>query len=261
MKSILFFDIDGTLLSEKTKIIPQSAIDAIKQAQNNGHLIFINTGRPLASIPKYIKDIHYDGIICGCGTYIEYQNKVLYHQSLDPQLISLILKHLKQDHMYALLEGKDALYYDQNNTYEHIDHIKTNYQKLGLDTSHTWDDASICFDKMTVWHDKQSDFDTFYKAMIPYFDYIKRSEKFGEWIPHHHSKATAMIFLSDYFHIDNENTYAFGDSTNDLPMLKQAKHAVAMKESNPEIFKYVEFITKDVDDDGIEYALKHYHLI
>lgn len=261
MKSILYFDIDGTLLSEKTKKVPQSAINAIKRAQKNGHLIFINTGRPLASIPQYIKDIGYDGIICGCGTYIEYHGQILYYQPIDRQIIDIIVKHLKLNHMYALLEGKDAVYYDQNNTYEHINEIKENYYKLNLDTSHTWDDHSISFDKMTVWHDDKSDFDSFYEVMSPYFDYIKRADHFGEWVPHHHSKASAMTFLSEYFHIDNENTYAFGDSTNDLAMLKQAKHAVAMKESSPEILDYVEFVTKDVDDDGIEYALEHFNLI
>ncbi len=41
----LFFDIDGTLLSEITKEIPQSALDALKKTAEKGNLTFINTGR------------------------------------------------------------------------------------------------------------------------------------------------------------------------------------------------------------------------
>ena len=41
----LFFDIDGTLLSEKTRQIPESAKEALKEARRRGHLVFINTGR------------------------------------------------------------------------------------------------------------------------------------------------------------------------------------------------------------------------
>lgn len=50
-KSVLFFDIDGTLLSEKTKVIPESAMGALDKAKKEGHLLFINTGRTVCSIP------------------------------------------------------------------------------------------------------------------------------------------------------------------------------------------------------------------
>ena len=42
-QSILFFDIDGTLLSDKTGKIPDSALEALAEAKKNGHLLFINT--------------------------------------------------------------------------------------------------------------------------------------------------------------------------------------------------------------------------
>ena len=40
-KAALFFDIDGTILSEKTKEIPKSAIEALLVAQKKGHLLFV----------------------------------------------------------------------------------------------------------------------------------------------------------------------------------------------------------------------------
>ena len=44
-KAALFFDVDGTLIDEQTKIVPESTLRALKQARENGHLVFINTGR------------------------------------------------------------------------------------------------------------------------------------------------------------------------------------------------------------------------
>ena len=38
----LFYDIDGTLLSEKTGRVPESAVQALKEARAKGHLVFIN---------------------------------------------------------------------------------------------------------------------------------------------------------------------------------------------------------------------------
>ena len=41
----LFFDVDGTLVDDKTKEIPPSAVSAIKKAKEKGHKVFINSGR------------------------------------------------------------------------------------------------------------------------------------------------------------------------------------------------------------------------
>ena len=37
-KAALFFDVDGTLIDEQTKIVPESTLCALKQARENGHL-------------------------------------------------------------------------------------------------------------------------------------------------------------------------------------------------------------------------------
>lgn len=49
-RAALFFDIDGTVLSEITKEIPASTVDALKRAHDAGHFLFINTGRTYCSV-------------------------------------------------------------------------------------------------------------------------------------------------------------------------------------------------------------------
>lgn len=71
-KKMIFFDIDGTILHEKTRTIPQSTLSAIKKARENGHLAFINTGRTFFNLTDDILGIGFDGYVCGCGTYIHY---------------------------------------------------------------------------------------------------------------------------------------------------------------------------------------------
>ena len=71
-RHMIFFDIDGTLLDEKVGIVPESAVRALQKAKENGHLIFICTGRCKAIWPKNILDIGFDGVIGGCGTNIYY---------------------------------------------------------------------------------------------------------------------------------------------------------------------------------------------
>ena len=81
-RAALFLDIDGTILSEITKEIPQSALDAMRAAKRAGHLLFINTGRTFCSIPPKISQFEFDGFLCGCGTYLTYHDEVLFSRSI-----------------------------------------------------------------------------------------------------------------------------------------------------------------------------------
>ena len=46
-KSIIFLDIDGTLVNTDAnpEFIPESAIKAVHQARQNGHQVYLCTGR------------------------------------------------------------------------------------------------------------------------------------------------------------------------------------------------------------------------
>ncbi len=61
-KKALFFDIDGTILSEITGKIPESASAALQKAHDLGHLLFINTGRTICCLPPMICQLPFSGI-------------------------------------------------------------------------------------------------------------------------------------------------------------------------------------------------------
>ena len=75
------------------------------------------------------------------------------------------------------------------------------------------------------------------------------------------NKATAIHFLLDYLNFEEVETYGFGDSMNDIEMFNCVNHSIAMGNSRHGVKELAEFVTKDVLDDGIEFALKQYKLI
>lgn len=54
---------------------------------------------------------------------------------------------------------------------------------------------------------------------------------------------------------------AFGDGENDLEMLKAVKIGVAMGNGEEQVKRIADYITTDIDSDGIFNACKHYKLI
>ena len=64
-RKILFFDIDGTLITDDGKrYFPDSAKEAIQKARENGHLAFINTGRVFCNVTEEIRSAGFDGFVC-----------------------------------------------------------------------------------------------------------------------------------------------------------------------------------------------------
>ena len=98
-QKILFFDIDGTLIDEETDVVPESAKKALAAAKEKGHLLFICSGRCLAIIPQNVVELGFDGLIGGCGTYIEMEGKEVYHHTLPMELQKEIIKDLEKYHI------------------------------------------------------------------------------------------------------------------------------------------------------------------
>lgn len=259
--NIIFFDIDGTLLNEKTYEVPDSAKESIRKAQENGHLVFINTGRPILEIDDCIKELNFDGYICGCGTYIEFKNEELFHKSLGIDLSKQIADKLREYKIDAILEGKHGVYYDVNIYSEDVRRIKERHTNEGFYKGQTFDDSDINFDKLVIWTNENSNFEEFHKEFESVLEFIHRGENFYELVPSGFSKASGIEYLIEHLDIPHENTYAIGDSTNDLSMLEYVKNSIAMGNSSPQLFDIVSFVTKDIEENGIEYALKHYNIV
>lgn len=258
-RKIMFFDIDGTLLSEKTATIPESTILAFKKAKEKGHLLFINTGRPISTINQSIKDLNPDGYVCGCGTYIQYHGKELFSTTLSNTRCNEIIEDLKKYNVDGVLEGKEAVYFAPMIRHPFPSGMHEVYKNNKFNVR-SFLDTPVIFDKFAVWFDQESDIEGF-KASIPDFDYIVRGNDFGEIVPLGHSKATGIQYLLDYFTIDIDDCYVFGDSMNDLSMLEYVKHAIVMGNGEPELFEHAYYVTKDIEEDGIYHALKHLALI
>ena len=64
-----------------------------------------------------------------------------------------------------------------------------------------------------------------------------------------------------YYDIDINEAMAFGDGGNDVEMLEAVKYGIAMGNANDNLKQIADFITLDVDNDGVAYALKQYNVL
>lgn len=262
MTSVIFFDIDGTLVTEDArKTIPESTRKAIALARKNGCLTFINTGRTIFNVSRDVRSLGFDGYICGCGTYIEYKGDVLLRNSLEQSFCRKIAGIVRECGVTPVYEHRDGYFFDDTAVHNAgLDDFLAVFVDEGIPVDRRVDDPKFLFDKFVIWENPGCDMERFRREIGSYFDIIDRGGGFCENVPLGFTKATAIEKVLKMLDIPIENAYAIGDSANDLPMLRAVPNSIAMGGSEG-IYPYVSYITTPINDDGIYNALKHFRLI
>lgn len=258
-RKIAFFDLDGTITSERDGTIPSSAIEAIRRAKEQGHLLFVNSGRTYCAIEPRFKDIGFDGYVCGCGTNIFYGEEELLRISQTREVTSELIHQARKTDVDLALESKTDINFDLSRELHHPDakRIYEYYIKNRIPMSSDIESENYICDKFVIWFERESQLTEFREVSDQYFECIDRGGNFREFVPLGYSKASGIQYLLDYFTLKDEQAYAFGDSNNDLSMLTYVKHSVAMGNAEPEELKNMtSFVTKNASEDGIYFALE-----
>ena len=236
-------------MSESTK-------EAIRIARANGHICMINTGRTKRLVGENLTgQVEFDGLLLGCGTEIEYHGKQLMHKTFSMEESKAILAAMKKYHVDAILEGSREDYAPRGEEVfsQAFRDMAAEIEERKYDR---YANALGNFDKLYAYAETPEGMDAMKRELAGILDFIDREHGYHELVPTGYSKATAIRYITDYLKIPMEDTVAIGDSNNDLPMLKYAHTSIAMGNSSEQVLETADYITTDVDKDGIWNALK-----
>lgn len=273
----IFLDVDGTLINYNGEL-PASAVEAIKDAQANGHKVLPLTGRSKAEIYDYILDIGFDGYIGGNGAYIEYEDEVILRKTLTSEEEEKIVDWLHERGLEFYLESNSGLYASEN--------FRERGKQPMIDyATYTGDDKASVFTVDTAFPDMIYGADLYrddiakisfildsyedYKAAIEKFPHLKvgtwggDGEKaiFGDIGIQNITKATAVEMFLERTEADRKDTFAFGDAKIDNSMIEFCEIGVAMGSGGDSTKAIADYITATVDNDGLKKAFEHFELI
>lgn len=274
---LVFIDIDGTLADDHHHV-PQSAIDACRQAQRNGHLLFICTGRSLMKIEQGILDLGFDGVVSVAGARADINGRTLFEHLISPEAIDAATAYfLAHDIRNYQWQGPDGMYVSRGymqylqakgsawkdpqfaSRWHVIEDLDTHGQSLG---------ASIRASKGSYFADRgnPTPFEDTCKALSPWFTtvsgtYGKISDNHGELLIPGVDKGTAVEQVARTLGYSISDTIALGDGGNDMAMILAAGTSVAMGNGIEEIKQAADMVTDSVEDDGFAHAFSRLGLI
>jgi len=276
-KKYIFLDVDGTLVDYHNHL-PESAVQAIHQAQANGHKIYTVTGRSKAEMYKEILDIGFDGYIGGNGSYIESENQVVKEETLTLEDTTKIIHWLNDRNLEFYVEANAGLFGSENFLQRSIPTLQA-YSAYKGKSDPSKANAKTTFPDMiygeNLYRKDVNKISFILESYQDYLDCVKffpeykvgtwggAGEKalFGDVALKNITKATAIDELLVYLHADVKNTLAFGDAKVDIPMLEHCQIGVAMGNGGPEIKAMADYITDSVEENGLYHAFEHFNLI
>lgn len=277
MSKIIFLDVDGTLVDYENRI-PESAIKAIRKARENGHRVYICTGRSKAEVYPELWDIGLDGMIGGNGSYVEDTGTVVMHQLITLEQCCRIVDWLNSRKLEFYLESNNGLFASEHFAKKAQPAIREYSRRKGKPSA---DKATVdnVFPDM-IYGEKlyRNDLNKISYLLNSYQDFLETKEQFpdmenGTWGGAGETalfgdlgvkgitKGNAISHLLDYLKAKPEDTIAFGDAKIDIPMLECCEIGVAMENGGKEIKEIADYITDDVENDGLYNAFVKFGLI
>ncbi|MCR5294372.1 MAG: HAD family hydrolase [Lachnospiraceae bacterium] len=268
---ICFFDIDDTLW-DFHMYLPESTREALAKLKENGHYVFLNSGRARAMIrdPKLFS-LGFNGVVSGMGTMAEYvkeglagpevrEEDVLYYNKIPVELAARTIRTFRRYNIQPMCEGRNYLYFKESefrdddfsreirklfgSHLEDIDENENRWEISKFTTIATDGDREACF-----------------KELEADYDYVIHNDWLAEAVPKGFSKGTGIRKVAELLGIPLDRTVAFGDSVNDLPMLETAGTAVVMGNGSREAREKADYVTAPLKEDGIYKACRHLGLI
>ena len=259
-QQIAFFDIDGTLTSEIDGNIPPTVPDAFRKAREQGHLMFLCSGRCYCHIEERFKKLEPDGIICGCGTHILTQKYgELLHHRMTPEETALIRDAARENGIDLLYEAAENIGFDPKNRME-TEHVKRLASVIEKHLGRIFEDPDregFTCDKICIFTYDTEALRRFTEKTAGILNRIDRGGCLYEMEPLGFSKATGIRTVTERYGIPKDRVWCFGDSNNDLAMLEYAAHPVVMGNAKPESLKNIaEYVLPKASEDGIMTGLR-----
>lgn len=258
---MVFFDIDGTILTKEGKI-PKETKEAVERLKEKNIDVCIATGRPHSGSIKIGKELGIDSFITFNGSHVIYKGKEVFTHSIPDQIVERVIGESHKRDIPVLLnrfKGNYATNVDHPYVKEatvplcfepepfanvitelSLDDITETYQMLLFCEKEKEVELEGLFNDLTLsrWHKYVTD------IFLPNVN-----------------KSLGIQKLLEHLDICPTQSIAFGDEMNDKEMLSFVGMGVAMGNCNKELIPYSKNVTTSVEDAGIFNALKKLDLI
>ncbi|MDE7243151.1 MAG: HAD family hydrolase [Oscillospiraceae bacterium] len=272
-QKLIFLDIDGTLVEPGTNVPPASALEAVRGAQKNGHLIFLCSGRNYGMLSPLLR-YGFDGLVASAGGYIEAAGRVVYDCPMTAAQQEKVMRVFQENGVYRTVESRDSSYTDESfrrfltesggRNSELLRWREQLENNLGIRPMAEYRGEPVY--KVVFMSPDMQRLETPRQELEDEFQFcVQEADQYGivngELINRQFDKGQAVKRLSGVLGIPLADTIAFGDSMNDLEMLQTAGLGICMGNGSDALKAAAAEVCPPLKEDGLYRAFDAHGLL
>lgn len=250
VKKVVFFDLDGTLLNDN-KVVLESSKRAIRVLQDKGIYTVISTGRSPRMFDWLLDELNISSYVSMNGQHVVFEGAEIYSNPMDPDMVhDLTTTAHRYGHGLAYSNYQNIRVNAENHPliYPSYEYLKIDYPVVETE-----------FYKHSPIHQIQlyceRNYAPFYMQRYSDYTFLEWGDNASDMLPKGISKAVGVHKIMERLGVKRENSYAFGDGTNDFEMLDFVGTGIAMENGIPDLKAKADFVTTSCSDDGIANGL------
>ncbi len=274
---LIAFDMDGTVLDDHKKILPETKA-ILEKAAKKGMVLLPATGRHFSGavgVLRKLEGVRYIMTCNGAGIYERDSGHCLCEESMELSSFLPMLKRLDELQVAAdpfvkgeawMNEKKWPLVEEMNLSPELQEYMWTSRKRvpdLPAALKERGDDVEKLTINFVVEKDgTRRDYDKVLAVLadFPEYNAVPGGMYNIEVTKKGISKGSGLRRIGQFLGISTDEMIAFGDSGNDLAMLQTAGIGVAMGNAEREVLDVADYVTKTNNENGIVHALRKFCL-
>ena len=263
--SIVFLDIDGTLLDSQHQVMPCTR-DCLKNLQEKGVPVILCSARPPKGVNLVAEQVGLHGpVICyNGGLIINDDYTILRDVGIDIQLAMDFKRFVAERYpdlvvsayLYSVWLAEDTRQplIRQEEEISGCTPLTGSLEQIASAASHIH--KLLCMgDAMRIRALQKEIPDHFPQLMA-----LRSKSTYLEILPRESTKGSAAQVLLDHYGLRAKQAVAFGDSDVDVDMLQYCGLGVAMGNAPKQVKEAADFVTASNDEEGVYIALNSLRL-
>ncbi len=255
-----FFDLDGTLVPYGDHGMSAKLREDLFELQRRGIKIILATGRGKHDLDRIgmLGDVVFDSYITFNG-HCCYDADGFYRQvSLSREDLTAACQVLREHpEIVAIMEGENGNFLNQVNDWFREFYVNICPEVYPVRAPEAAIDEII----YQVVPFIRSGMEPMFLDQMPGSTATRWHEEATDLIPKGNGKADGIRAALERYDLKAEETIAFGDGENDIPMLEIAGIGVAMDNAKQMVKDAADHVTLSVREDGVSAALRHFGLL
>lgn len=255
---IIFVDIDWTILDHKIHDWDHESLDALKQAQQNGILIYLCTARPYDSVVHTgILDIFTpDGIIATNGGVAFVKDEVLFSNEIPENIVKCVENVANRHDLVVEMSTDRGRYF----TSEMNKWVEEYFKSYAETVPPVIKDQSGNVSAMLLFAPEEMD-EMLIRELPQEIRYF-RFDLYGVDLCYfENSKGAAIKRVLEHLHINKEASMGIGDDYGDIPMFESVGVSIAMGNGREEVKQKATYVAYTIHEHGIAKLFKELGVI